>query len=150
MVVIFPDYTEALAGALAHHLRTHFVAPDVRIVEADARPDASSARIVATQARVRDDGIKRVELALEDELGDRASAIGERRPRRHLAWMIPVAMTVVGSSVLSMTKTSIYVSALKNATADAIDGAARAYASRIHDACAAPASPAYCRPAAAP
>lgn len=132
MVIFVPDYAEALAGALQHHLGERFTNASVTVADggAERRPGAT---VVGTSARVRDDGIKRFELVLHTEDQSEVAAHGERRPRRHLAWRIPLAVLVfpLGALIGNSVMTWINRGAVLDSFGEAIDQLALAYAQRL-------------------
>lgn len=132
MVVFVPDYAEALAGALQHHLSAHFTSASVTVADPGADGQQGTA-VVSTAARVRDDGIKRFELVLHTEGRTEVAAHGERRPRKHLAWRIPLAVLVfpLGALIGNSVMTWINRGAMLDSFGEAIDRLAFAYAERL-------------------
>ena len=145
-VIFLSDYAEALAAALQHHLERRFVQARVAITDPDPEARGRRPTIVASGIRIRDDGIKRIELELQTAEGLQIAEQGERRPRRHLAWMIPVSVISfpLGWLVVNHVQPYINRGAYLDAMGEAIDRTARAYADRLVEACGLQGAPAWC------
>lgn len=131
-IIMVPDYADALAVALEHHLRRRFADASVQVIDA-AQDRGDVPLVVGTTARVRDNGIKRFDLVLQTSDGNGVQASGERRPRRHLAWSIPLAVltfplgVLIGNSVMPHINRGAFLDAF----GEAIDRLAHAYAERL-------------------
>jgi hypothetical protein len=132
MVIFVPDYEEALAGALQHHLSHRFAEASVQVAHpgTQRRPGAT---VLSTSVRMRDDGIKRFELVLHAEDHTEVAAHGERRPRKHLAWRIPLAVLVfpLGALIGNSFMPAINRGAVLDSFSEAIDRLALAYADHL-------------------
>lgn len=132
MVIFVPDYEEALAGALQHHLSQRFARASVQLADpgAQRRPGAT---VLSTSVRMRDDGIKRFELVLHADDDTQVAAHGERRPRKHLAWRIPLAVLVfpLGALIGNRFMPAINRGAVLDSFGEAIDRLALGYAEHL-------------------